>query len=110
LIHPFEQIFEAIESVSPESDHVTCPIYEWSERCALRAVMGLASRRTATHKASLFKHPEMFGNSRLRDARAIRQCPNRRLSFTAQPFEKGSAGRIGECSKENILRFGHDYS
>jgi hypothetical protein len=43
LVHPFEQIFELVESALPEAGHPACPVDQRGQGAELRAVARLAA-------------------------------------------------------------------
>jgi hypothetical protein len=66
LVHPFEQIFEAVEAVLPEAGHPLGPVDQRGQGGELRAVVNLAAFVAVAHQASVLKHSEVFGDSGLR--------------------------------------------
>jgi hypothetical protein len=53
LIHPFEQIFEVVESALPEPDHLARPVDQRGERAELRAIVRLATSVPVAYQPGL---------------------------------------------------------
>jgi hypothetical protein len=51
LVHPFEQIFEVVESPLPEPGHLTCPVDQRGQGAELRAIVRLATFVAVAHLA-----------------------------------------------------------
>jgi hypothetical protein len=60
LVHPFEQIFEVVESGLPEPGHVTRPVDQRGQGAELRAIMRLATLVTVAHQPGVLQDPEML--------------------------------------------------
>jgi hypothetical protein len=110
LVHPFEQIFEAVEPALPKSGHLACPVDERGQGAALRTVVRLATFVAVAHETGLLEDPEMLRDGRLRDPGPGRQSPDRLLSIAAQSFEESPPRRIGERSEEHIVSVRHSRS
>jgi hypothetical protein len=82
LVHPFEEIFEVVESALPKPGHLACPIDQRRQGAELRAIVGLATFVAVEHQAGL-------------------------LPLATQSFEDSPPGRIGERSEEHIVRVRH---
>jgi hypothetical protein len=60
LVHPFEQIFEVIESALPKPGHLPCPVDERGQGPELRAIVGLATFMAVAHQPSLLQNAKML--------------------------------------------------
>jgi hypothetical protein len=107
LVHPFQQVFEVVEPVLPESGHLARPIDQGGKRAALRAIVRLAAFVAVAHQPGLLQNPEMLRDGRLRDPGPRRQRPDRLLSVAAQPLEDGPPRRIGERSEKDVVALRH---
>src|SRR5262249_53738935 len=87
LIHPLQQIFQAIEAVAPEGAVMAHPVDQGCEAAGVGAVMGLASVPTVADEASLLEDAEMFGDGGLRDPGMAGQHPDGELALADQPLE-----------------------
>jgi len=103
LVHPLEQILEAVESALPEAGHLARPVDQRGKGAELRAIVSLATFVTVAHEPGLLQDPEMFRHGRLRDSGSSRQSPDRLLSFAAQSLEESSPCRISERSEKGIV-------
>src|SRR5688572_11277010 len=110
LVHPFQQILEAVEPALPETGHLARPVDQRRERAGIGAVMRLAALVAASHQPGLLQHSEMFRNDRLRDAGTRRQRPDRLLSLAAEALEERPPGGIGKRPEQNVLDFRHSRS
>jgi hypothetical protein len=60
LVHPFEQIFEVVESALPKPGHLACPIDQRGQGAELRAIVRLPTFVAVAHQASLLEDPKML--------------------------------------------------
>jgi hypothetical protein len=60
LVHPFKDVFEAIEPALPKAGHLACPIDEGRKRAELRAIMRLPPFVAVTHQPGLPQNPKML--------------------------------------------------
>jgi hypothetical protein len=86
LVHPFEQVFEAIEPVAPEHAVPTHPIDEGSESFWLGAVVGFSPAAVA-HQTSQLERAQMFRHRRLRHAGKVSQRMDGLFALAAKSFE-----------------------
>jgi hypothetical protein len=70
--------------------------------------MGLAPLSAIANQLGTLQSGEVLRNHRLRHTRALRQGVNRLVTVTSQPFEDGSASRIGEGLEEIVCSTRHD--
>ena len=56
------------------------------------------------HQARFLEDAEVFGDGWLGDTRAGGQSADRLLAITAQALEQRPAGRVGESTKEGVVR------
>src|SRR5262249_13182300 len=110
LVHPFEQIFEVVESVLPKPRHLACPVDQRSKRAELRAVVRLTALVAVADQSGLLEDAEMFRDSWLRDPCPSCQCRNGLLAFAAQSLEYGAPRGIGEGPEKRIVRARHGRS
>jgi hypothetical protein len=60
LVHPFEEIFEVIESALPKPGHLACPVDQRGQSAELRAVVCLATLVAVAHQAGLLQNTKML--------------------------------------------------
>jgi hypothetical protein len=60
LVHPFEQIFELVESALPVAGHLAGPVDQRGKRTELRAIVRLATFVAVAHQPGLLQDPEML--------------------------------------------------
>jgi hypothetical protein len=60
LVHPFEQIFEVVESALPEPGHLARPVDQRGKRAELRAIVRLATFVAVAHQPGLLQDPKML--------------------------------------------------
>jgi hypothetical protein len=60
LVHPFEQIFEVVESALPKPGHLACPINQRSQGAKLRAIVRLATFVPVAHQPGLLQNAKML--------------------------------------------------
>ena len=77
LIHPSQQIFEAVEPALPEAFHLARPIDQRAQGADLGAVVGLTALMTITHQPGPLEDSEMLRDGGLRHAGLSGQRPNR---------------------------------
>src|SRR5882762_4455545 len=107
LVHPFQQIFKAVESILPNAGHLARPVDQRSQGAKLCAVVCLATFVAVAHQPGLLENPKMLRDGGLRDPGPGRQSSDSLLSFAAQSLEKRPPSWIGERSKEFIVSLGH---
>src|SRR5262249_49103150 len=107
LIHPFQQVFEAVEPAFPEPGKLTRPVDQWSQGPELRAIVRLATVLSFAHQPGPLQDPKVLRDGGVRHPGWGRQSPNRLLTFATQSFEDSPPSRIGERSEERIVSSGH---
>jgi hypothetical protein len=60
LVHPFEQIFEVVESALPKTGHVARPIDQRRQGAELRTIVRLATFVAVAHQPGLLEDPQML--------------------------------------------------
>jgi hypothetical protein len=60
LIHPFEQVFEAIEPVSPEAGHLARPVDQRGQSAELCTIMGLPTFVAVADQPGLLEDRKML--------------------------------------------------
>lgn len=78
------------------------PVHQWRESFRSGAVVGLAPLAAIANQPGTLQDGQMLRNHRLRHTRALRQRVNRLVAVAGQPFENGSASRIGEGPEETV--------
>jgi hypothetical protein len=107
LIHPFEQVFEAVEPALPEAFHLSRPIDQRAQGAHLGAVVRLSAVMSVAHEPSLFQHAKMLRDGGLRHAGVSGQRSDRLLASAAKALEDCAPGRVGERSEEHVVSVGH---
>jgi hypothetical protein len=60
LVHPFQQIFEVVESALPKPRHLACPVDQRGQGAELRATVRVATFVTIPHQPGLFQDRKML--------------------------------------------------
>jgi len=60
LVHPFEQIFEVVESAFPKPGHLASPVDQRGQGTELRTVVRLATFMAVAHETSLLQNTKML--------------------------------------------------
>jgi hypothetical protein len=102
MVHPFEEVFEAVETFTPEGTVVIEPVDHGGERIGLGAVMGFASFVAMADQLGALEHGQMLGDGGLGDSGVAGEGVDGLLAGPRQFFEDGSAGRVGESAEDGI--------
>jgi len=92
FVHPFKNVFEAIQFALPKGTIVADPVYERCESFGPGVVVSLAPVAAIANQPGTLQSGEVLRNHRLRDTGALGQSVNRLFAVAGQPFVDGSAG------------------